>query len=98
MNNDSKQENKVWYNGSGHELQAQLVQALGNRVVQASASMLLVFIKKQKPIVMSNDSKQENKVWYNGSGHELQARASGGLKEWDTWQLSFRTETAVGII
>ncbi len=27
---------------------------------------------------MSNDSKQENKVWYNGSGHELQARASGG--------------------
>ncbi len=33
MNNDSKQENKVWYNGSGHELQAQLVQALGNRVV-----------------------------------------------------------------
>ncbi len=20
---------------------------------------------------MSNDSKQENKVWYNGSGHEV---------------------------
>ncbi len=27
---------------------------------------------------MINDSKQENKVWYSGSGHELQARASGG--------------------
>ncbi len=26
---------------------------------------------------MNNDSKQENKVWYDGSGHELQARASG---------------------
>ncbi len=26
---------------------------------------------------MSNDSKQENKGWYNGSGHEQNARASG---------------------
>ena len=28
---------------------------------------------------MSNDSKQENKVWYNGSGHEQNARASGDV-------------------
>ncbi len=33
--------------------------------------------KKLELKIMINDSKQENKVWHNGSGHEQNARASG---------------------